>query len=198
MRRELGQLSLADGLVEGGVGRNRQLERIAALVDWAAFERLLGEVYAAPAGRAAVLPAGAPAQVPLAAAVVPAVRSGPRGSPLGPPELPSLRRARAGRPGARPFDAVAVPQRAEPARAGRATAGRTQPPARRPGNDGQGRHADRRQPGRGGLPAATQGERVEDRSDRDASWNAMPRSRCSATRCTSRSTAARAWCGGRS
>ena len=51
MRRELGQLSLADGLVEGGAGRNRQLERIAALVDWAAFERLLCEVYAAPVGR---------------------------------------------------------------------------------------------------------------------------------------------------
>jgi transposase len=51
MRRELGQLSLADGLVAGGAGRNRQLERIASLVDWAAFERLLGEVYAAPVGR---------------------------------------------------------------------------------------------------------------------------------------------------
>jgi len=50
MRRELGQLSLADGLVEGA-GRNRQLERIAALVDWGAFERLLGAVYAAPVGR---------------------------------------------------------------------------------------------------------------------------------------------------
>jgi transposase, IS5 family len=51
MRRELGQLSLADGLVEGGAGRNRQLEKIAALVDWVAFERLLGAVYAAPVGR---------------------------------------------------------------------------------------------------------------------------------------------------
>jgi transposase, IS5 family len=51
MRRELGQLSLADGVVEGGAGRNRQLERIAVLVDWAAFERLLGQVYAAPVGR---------------------------------------------------------------------------------------------------------------------------------------------------
>ena len=51
MRRELGQLSLADGLVEGGAGRNRQLERIASLVDWTGFERLLGEVYAAPVGR---------------------------------------------------------------------------------------------------------------------------------------------------
>jgi hypothetical protein len=50
MRRELGQLSLADGLVEGA-GRNRQLERIAALVDCGGFEGLLGEVYAAPVGR---------------------------------------------------------------------------------------------------------------------------------------------------
>jgi transposase, IS5 family len=50
MRRELGQLSLADGLVEGAA-RNRQLAKIAALVDWAAFERLLGAIYAAPVGR---------------------------------------------------------------------------------------------------------------------------------------------------
>jgi transposase, IS5 family len=47
----MGRLSLADGLVEGGAGRNRQLERIAALVDWAAFEGRLGEVDAAPVGR---------------------------------------------------------------------------------------------------------------------------------------------------
>jgi hypothetical protein len=40
VRRELGQLSLADGLVEGGAGRNRQLAKIGALVDWASFERL--------------------------------------------------------------------------------------------------------------------------------------------------------------
>jgi transposase, IS5 family len=32
-------------------GGHRQLEKIAALVDWAAFERLLGDVYAAPVGR---------------------------------------------------------------------------------------------------------------------------------------------------
>jgi IS5 family transposase len=51
MRRELGQLSLADGLVDGGAGQNRQLEKIAALIEWAAFERLLGAVYAAPVGR---------------------------------------------------------------------------------------------------------------------------------------------------
>src|SRR5918996_509027 len=51
MRRELGQLSLADGLVDSGAGRNRQLEKITALVDWAAFERLLRAVYAAPVGQ---------------------------------------------------------------------------------------------------------------------------------------------------
>jgi IS5 family transposase len=51
MRRELGQLSLADGLVEGAAGRNRQLDTIASLVDWTGFERLLAEVYAAPVGR---------------------------------------------------------------------------------------------------------------------------------------------------
>ena len=50
MRRQLGQLGLADGLVEGAA-RNRQLAKIAALVDWAAFERLLGGIYAAPVGR---------------------------------------------------------------------------------------------------------------------------------------------------
>jgi hypothetical protein len=46
MRRGLGQMSLADGLVGGGAGRNRQLEKIAALVDGASFTRLLGKVYA--------------------------------------------------------------------------------------------------------------------------------------------------------
>jgi hypothetical protein len=51
LRRELGQPCLADGLVAGGAGRSRQRKRIAALVDWAAFERLLGEICAAPVGR---------------------------------------------------------------------------------------------------------------------------------------------------
>jgi hypothetical protein len=38
-------------LVEGGAGRNRQQETIAALVDGAAFERLSGDLDAAPARR---------------------------------------------------------------------------------------------------------------------------------------------------
>ena len=56
MRRELGQLGLADGLVEGGAGRNRQLERIAAVVDGTGFERRLGGVDAAPVGRPSYRP----------------------------------------------------------------------------------------------------------------------------------------------
>jgi hypothetical protein len=44
MRRELGQLSLADGLVEGGAGRNRQLEKIAALVEEAILEAVPPEL----------------------------------------------------------------------------------------------------------------------------------------------------------
>jgi hypothetical protein len=51
MRRELGRLNVADDLVEGGAGRIRQMEKIAALADRGGFERLLGEVHAAPMGR---------------------------------------------------------------------------------------------------------------------------------------------------
>jgi IS5 family transposase len=69
-----GQLSLADGAGRGGAGRNRQLETIAALVGWAAFERLLGGTYAA--GRPAVVRAGGADEVPAPAAVVPAVGPG--------------------------------------------------------------------------------------------------------------------------
>jgi transposase, IS5 family len=50
-RREQGQLSLADGLVDGRVGSNRQLERIAELVDWERFEALLSPIYASRMGR---------------------------------------------------------------------------------------------------------------------------------------------------
>jgi IS5 family transposase len=50
MRREGKQASFADAwVVSGG---NRRLEAIAGLIDWAAVERLLKPVYAAPTGRA--------------------------------------------------------------------------------------------------------------------------------------------------
>ena len=48
MRRAFGQLSLADGLV---AARSGALDRIAALMDWAALEALLGDVHAATVGR---------------------------------------------------------------------------------------------------------------------------------------------------
>jgi IS5 family transposase len=46
--REIGQLSLADGLVEGG--RNASLERIAELVDWVPIGVLLSGVHASVRG----------------------------------------------------------------------------------------------------------------------------------------------------
>jgi len=50
MRRERKQASFAEAWVVGG--GNRRLERIEGVVDWAAVERLLEPVYAAPTGRA--------------------------------------------------------------------------------------------------------------------------------------------------
>jgi IS5 family transposase len=50
MRRESKQASFAEALVAGG--GNRRLEAIEGLVDWAAVDRLLQPVYAAPSGRA--------------------------------------------------------------------------------------------------------------------------------------------------
>jgi hypothetical protein len=44
MRRKLGTLRRADGLVDGGAGRNRQLEKGAAPGGRAAFTRLPGEL----------------------------------------------------------------------------------------------------------------------------------------------------------
>lgn len=50
MRRETRQLSLVEALVVGGKGGAR-LERIAGLLDWAALQRVLGGLRAAPTGR---------------------------------------------------------------------------------------------------------------------------------------------------
>jgi IS5 family transposase len=48
--REVGQLSLADGLV-AKVGTNATLERLSELIDWAAIAALLQSIHAAPVGR---------------------------------------------------------------------------------------------------------------------------------------------------
>src|ERR1044072_2085653 len=50
MRRASGPASFAEALVVGG--GNRRVEAIEELMDWAAVERLLAPVYAAPTGRA--------------------------------------------------------------------------------------------------------------------------------------------------
>jgi IS5 family transposase len=49
-QRRIGQASLAEALLPAGAGSNRRLERIAALIDWAPFERLLAALRA-PNGR---------------------------------------------------------------------------------------------------------------------------------------------------
>ena len=173
MRRELGQLSLADGLVEGGAGRNRQLERIAALVEWAGFERLLGDIDAAPVGR--------PSYGPLVLLRCLLLQQWYRLSD------PGLEEALSDRLSFRRFVGLAladpVPDhstlsrfRAELVRRGLAepllAELNRQLDARglmvRTGTliDASLVEADGRRP--------RQGEPVEDRSDRDASWNAMP------------------------
>jgi transposase, IS5 family len=52
MHRQVGQLSLADGLVAAtGIGGNRRLERIERLLDWARLAQVVAPIYAAPTGR---------------------------------------------------------------------------------------------------------------------------------------------------
>ena len=199
MRRELGQLSLADGLVEAALGATGSWSGSRRWSTGRAFERLLGEIYAAPVGR--------PSYGPLvAAALCLLLQQWYRLSDPGLEEalsdrltLPPLRRPRAGRSGAGPLDPVALSQRACPAGPGRAAAGRAQPPARRARPDGQDRHPDRREPGRSRLPPAAQGRagRAPQRPGRQLERDAGEAA-CSATRRTSRSTRARAWCGRRS
>lgn len=55
MRRETGQLSLAEALVGGGKGGAR-LERIAALLDWSDLDRVMGGLRSASTGRPAYPP----------------------------------------------------------------------------------------------------------------------------------------------
>lgn len=51
MRRDLGQMSLADGLVNQRAGRNEWLDRIDRIVDWSAVASVLSPVYASDEGR---------------------------------------------------------------------------------------------------------------------------------------------------
>ena len=51
MRRRLGQGNLVEGLIGPEVGKNKTLDRIAELLDWAALEAVLADIYAAPGGR---------------------------------------------------------------------------------------------------------------------------------------------------
>lgn len=56
MHRLSGQKDFADSFVDPDLGRNERLERIAAVIDWAAIGGLVGGVHAAPEGRRAYPP----------------------------------------------------------------------------------------------------------------------------------------------
>ena len=56
MHRETGGETFIEALVPARLGRNAQLERIAALVDWEPLAELVAEIYAAPRGRPAYPP----------------------------------------------------------------------------------------------------------------------------------------------
>ena len=56
MHRSSGQMGLAEAWLDPGLGRNERLDRIAGLIDWAAIERLVAGVHAAPEGRKAYPP----------------------------------------------------------------------------------------------------------------------------------------------
>ena len=51
MRRDLGQMSLADGLVNQRAGRNGWLDRLDAIVDWPAVVKVVDGIYASDEGR---------------------------------------------------------------------------------------------------------------------------------------------------
>jgi transposase, IS5 family len=51
MRRDLGQMSLADGLVNQRAGRNGWLDRIDSIIDWPAVVKVLDGIYASDEGR---------------------------------------------------------------------------------------------------------------------------------------------------
>lgn len=50
-RRDLKQLSFAEGLIKQRAGRNEWFEEIARVLDWAALERVLAPIYASDEGR---------------------------------------------------------------------------------------------------------------------------------------------------
>ena len=54
--REVGQLSLSDGLVGRGLKRRNYLDRLSEVLDWGAFEDLLSGIYSSRRGRPAYPP----------------------------------------------------------------------------------------------------------------------------------------------
>lgn len=146
-QRRIGQGSLADALLPAGAGSNPRLDRIAGLIDWAPMERLLAPLRA-PTGRPGYPPL-ALLRALFAGAVVPALRSWPRGGAGRPAVVPPVLRLRPGRRHAGRDHAVPLPRHPGRARSGSRAVRRAEPPARCPRPDAEGRHADRRDADRG-------------------------------------------------
>lgn len=51
MRRDLGQMSFADGLVNQRAGRNEWLDEVSKIIDWSALGTVLAKIYSSDEGR---------------------------------------------------------------------------------------------------------------------------------------------------
>src|SRR5512144_1986520 len=153
-RRDLRQVSFADGLVNQRAGRNSWMDEIDKLIDWSAVVKVLDGIYGSDEGRPSY---------PLLTYVKLLLLQQWYG--LSDPGLEeavddrlSLCRSAVGRERSRPFDDLALPPGVGGARAGRGAVRGDQPPARCPRADCPPGHADRRDTA-SGLGQAAVGER---------------------------------------
>src|SRR5512144_1876567 len=142
-RRDLRQVSFADGLVNQRAGRNSWMDEIDKLIDWSAVVKVLDGILWQRRGPA-VLSAFDLCEAVAPAAVVWVVRPGSGGGGGRPAVVSPLCRSAVGRERSRPFDDLALPPGVGGARAGRGAVRGDQPPARCPRADCPPGHADRR------------------------------------------------------
>src|SRR5512147_748387 len=143
-RRDLRQVSFADGLVNQRAGRNSWMDEIDKLIDWSAVVKLLDGIYGSDEGRPSY---------PLLTYVKLLLLQQWYGL-----SDPGLEEAVDDRLSFRRFADLALPPGVGGARAGRGAVRGDQPPARCPRADCPPGHADRRDTA-SGLGQAAVGER---------------------------------------
>src|SRR5512144_1261378 len=126
-RRDLRQVSFADGLVNQRAGRNSWLDEIDKLIDWSAVVKLLDRIYESDEGR----PSSTfdLCEAVASAAVVRVVRSRSGGGGGRSAVVSPLRRSAVGRERSRPLDDLALSPGVGGAPAGRGAVRGDQPPA---------------------------------------------------------------------